>query len=172
MGRTTLRALTQRDRAELVSLVRKSRAVHRPWISPPADDDAFDDYLLRTRQDDFKAMVVCRKEDGALVGAFNLSQIFYGGFRSAYLSYWVGAPYAQQGYMAEGLEQMLRFIFRTLRLHRVEANIQPANEASKALVRRAGFQKEGLSPRYLKIGGRWRDHERWALTVEDWRARR
>ena len=74
--------------------------------------------------------------------------------------------------MTEALALTLRIAFGRLRLHRVEANIQPGNRASIALVRRAGFRREGLSPRYLKIGGRWRDHERWALTVEDWRRRR
>jgi ribosomal-protein-alanine N-acetyltransferase len=61
-------------------------------------------------------------------------------------------------------------VFRDLRLHRVEANIQPHNAPSIALVRRAGFTREGYSPRYLKVAGRWRDHERWALTVETWKA--
>jgi ribosomal-protein-alanine N-acetyltransferase len=59
--------------------------------------------------------------------------------------------------------------FRTLRLHRLEANIQPGNLASIALVRRLGFRREGLSRRYLKIGGRWRDHERWAILAEEWK---
>jgi ribosomal-protein-alanine N-acetyltransferase len=74
--------------------------------------------------------------------------------------------------MREALALMLRDSFRTLRLHRVEANIQPDNLASIALVRRAGFEREGYSPRYLKLGGRWRDHERWALRTEQWRGGR
>ena len=74
--------------------------------------------------------------------------------------------------MGEGLERVLRFAFRTQKIHRLEANIQPGNSASKRLVRRAGFGWEGFSPRYLKILGRWRDHERWAITVEDWRKRK
>jgi ribosomal-protein-alanine N-acetyltransferase len=73
--------------------------------------------------------------------------------------------------MTEGLTLALRWVFGSLHLHRLEANIQPGNEASRALVQRLGYRCEGLSPRYLKIAGRWRDHERWALTVEDWRGR-
>jgi len=117
-----------------------------------------------------RTFLAVRRDDGAIVGAFTLSQIFLGSFRSAYLGYWVGAPHARQGYMAEGIELLLRHAFRTLGLHRVEANLQPGNGASRALVRRAGFRLEGFSPRYLRIAGRWRDHERWAITVEDFRA--
>jgi ribosomal-protein-alanine N-acetyltransferase len=54
----------------------------------------------------------------------------------------------------------------------VQASIQPENQRSIALVRAAGFRKEGLALRYLKIGGRWRDHEQWAITVEDRRGPR
>lgn len=69
--------------------------------------------------------------------------------------------------MSEALDLTLRHAFGALRLHRVEANVQPDNTASIALVRRAGLRLEGFSPRYLKVAGRWRDHERWAITVED-----
>jgi len=74
--------------------------------------------------------------------------------------------------MTEGLELILRVAFRELRLHRLEANVQPANERSLAFVGGAGFVREGFSRRYVRIGGRWRDHVRLALLVEDWRARR
>ena len=104
-----------------------------------------------------------------LVGVVNLNEIVRGNFQSAYLGYYAFAPHVGRGYMREGLTLALRWVFGELRLHRVEANIQPGNEASLALVRRLGFRREGASPRYLKIAGRWRDHERWALLAEEWR---
>jgi ribosomal-protein-alanine N-acetyltransferase len=117
-------------------------------------------------------LLACRVEDGALVGVFNLSEIVRSAFRSAYIGYYALAPHAGRGYMTEGLELTLEFTFRVLRLHRVEINIQPTNQRSIALVRSAGLTREGFSRRYVKIAGRWRDHERWALLAEDWRARR
>ena len=160
------------DRAEFLALVRASRAFLAPWSSPPADARAFREYLARCRRPDFEGMLLCRAADDRIVGAFNLSQIFRGNFRSAYLGYWVGAEFAGQGYMTDGLRLVLRQAFTALRLHRVEANIQPDNHASLRLVRRCGFRREGYSPRYLKIRGRWRDHERWAILAETWRGGR
>jgi [ribosomal protein S5]-alanine N-acetyltransferase len=145
-----------------------SRSLHRPWSNPPTDLDSFASLVARTSGDDYDLQLVCLRDGGAIVGYFALSQIFRGAFHNAYLGYDGSAPYAGQGYMREGLELMLRHAFRVQRLHRVEANVQPGNEASRALVEGAGFRLEGFSPRYLKIGGRWRDHERWAITVEDW----
>lgn len=102
------------------------------------------------------------------MGACNLSQIFRGNLRQAFLGYWVGAAFSGQGYMTEALHLALRYAFKNLKLHRIEANIQPENEDSKRLAARTGFRLEGFSPRYLKVVGRWRDHERWAICREDW----
>ena len=104
------------------------------------------------------------------MGTINLSQIYRGAFQSAYLGYQIGAEFAQQGYMTEAIALILRYAFADLKLHRLEANIQPGNIPSIALVKRAGFVKEGFSRRYLKICRRWRDHERWAILAEDWAA--
>lgn len=117
-------------------------------------------------------LLACRRQDDALVGVFNFSAIVRGAFQSAYLGYYGFADHAGRGYMSEGLALGLRVGFSTLRLHRIEVNVQPANKPSIALVRRGGFTREGFSRRYIKIGGRWRDHERWALLAEDWRAQR
>jgi ribosomal-protein-alanine N-acetyltransferase len=117
-------------------------------------------------------LLVCRRTDGAIVGVVNVSEIVRAALQSAYLGYYVFRVHAGQGYMTEGLVLVLRHAFRSLGLHRLEANIQPGNLASRRLVRRLGFRKEGFSPRYLKIGGRWRDHERWAIVREAWGAGR
>lgn len=82
--------------------------------------------------------------------------------------YYVDVSFAGQGLMSEGVSLAIGYAFCTLNLHRLEANIQPENQKSIDLVKRLGFTKEGFSQRYLKINGQWRDHERWALTVEDW----
>ncbi|HTU84853.1 MAG TPA: GNAT family protein [Solirubrobacteraceae bacterium] len=169
--RVYLRTPQHTDRAEFISLMRASRSFHRPWASAPTDDEAFDAYLADSRRPDFEAMLICRRADRAILGFFNLSHITRGSLQSAYLGYAVASIHAHQGYMREGIELVLRDAFLTLRLHRIEANIQPGNQASIALARGAGFSREGFSPRYLKIGGRWRDHERWAILAEDWRAR-
>ena len=169
--RVFLRLPTAGDRDELLRLAAASEKLHGPWLSAPATPDAIDAWLLRSEGEAAESFVVCLKDGGAIVGVFNLNHIVRGLFQSGYTSYWAHAGHAGHGYMAEGLELLLRYAFRRLRLHRLEANIQPGNASSIALVRRAGFRLEGVSPRYLKIGGRWRDHERWAVTVEDWRAR-
>lgn len=170
--RTLVRPPRPDDAAEWIALVRASRRLHRGWIAPAATQEAFEAHVRRNEGADFAAFVVCRREDGAIVGSVNLSQIFMGPFQSAYMGYWAGAPFAGQGYMTEGVGLVLTHAFRVLGLHRVEANLQPTNDASRALVRRLGFRQEGYSPRYLKVAGRWRDHERWAILREEWRPSR
>jgi ribosomal-protein-alanine N-acetyltransferase len=170
-ARVYLRHPGRTDQAEFVALMRASRAFHRPWATAPTDTDRFIAYLTDAARADFEALLVCRIEDDAILGFFNLSHITRGLLQSAYLGYAVGKSFAEHGYMREGIELVLRHAFGTLRLHRVEANIQPGNKASIALAQGAGFRREGFSPRYLKIGGRWRDHERWAILADEWRTR-
>jgi [ribosomal protein S5]-alanine N-acetyltransferase len=170
-SRVYLRPPTHADQDEFLGLMRASRSFHRPWASAPTDAERFYAYLTDAKRPDFEAMLLCRSEDHAILGFFNISQIVRRSLQSAYLGYAVGKPFAGHGYMREGMELVLRRGFLTLRLHRIEANIQPGNRASIALARGAGFRREGFSPRYLKIGGRWRDHERWAILADEWRHR-
>jgi [ribosomal protein S5]-alanine N-acetyltransferase len=164
-----IRALTAEDGPEWIRLNRASRELHKGWVSPLTTPAQFKEYLIDDKAEDKLTLLVCLQSDSAIVGSVGLSQIFYGSFCSCYMGYAVGAPYAKQGYMTEGLQLVLKHAFSKLKLHRVEANIQPENTASIALVKRAGFQLEGYSPRYLKIAGRWCDHERWAMVKEHFR---
>ncbi len=165
-----LREVDYRDREEFLALVRTSRSLHHPWAYPPERGDQFDELVARARREDVVTLLGCRDADEAIFGVFTISQIVRGAFQSAYLGYYGHAEHAGRGYMRAALELVLDHAFGPLALHRVEANIQPGNAPSVALARGAGFRLEGFSPRYLLIGGRWRDHERYAITAEDRRA--
>jgi ribosomal-protein-alanine N-acetyltransferase len=166
-SRVVLRDLVAADRDAFLRMVHESRDLHRPWTYPPERADQFDDLVARTGREDFVCLAACLAEDGDLVGIFTISQIVRGYFQSAYLGYYAGARHAGKGLMREAMELVLDYAFGPLALHRVEANIQPGNAPSIALARGAGFRLEGFSPRYLLIGGRWRDHERYAITADE-----
>lgn len=167
-----IRTPTLNDADELMGLQAASRDHLRPWVEPFRSREAFAEWVDRSALSTYNVNLICRRSDGVILGAANLSQIHMGPLCSAYLGYWIGAPFAGQGLMRAGLRLLLDRAFGPLGLHRVEANIQPRNLASIGLVRSLGFRCEGYSPRYLKIGGRWRDHERWALLAEEWRTER
>lgn len=172
VARLRLRPLAAADEAPFLAAARRSRRVHRPWVAPPTTRQGFRDFLEGVGPTRERLLLWGDVEgEPELVGYFSLGEIVRGGLNGAYLGYWAAVPHQGRGYMTQGIGLLLRHAFRTTRLHRVEANIQPDNRASIALARGAGFRREGFSPRYLKVGGRWRDHERWAMTVEDWRAR-
>jgi ribosomal-protein-alanine N-acetyltransferase len=152
---------------EFLAAVRQSRRLHHPWVHPPGTEAAYRAFVRRSRSASHAAYLIRLRASRELVGVANLSEIVRGALRSAYLGYYMFAPHERQGLMREGLMLVIRQAFARLRLHRLEANIQPGNLASRRLVRSLGFRREGYSRRYLKIGGRWRDHERWALLADE-----
>ena len=164
-SRIVLRPPTAADAREFAAAARASRALHRPWITAPTTPEAFRAWHKRLAQSTQCTLLACRSDTGGIVGVFNITNIVMGPFRSAFLGYYAFAGHELQGLMTEGLRAVVRHAFRSLKLHRLEANIQPANTPSIALVKRCGFTHEGFSPRYLKVGGRWRDHERWAIVA-------
>lgn len=169
LPRVVLSKLTRRDEREFLAAIARSRKLHAKWVAPPSNSRKFAEYLQRLALPDHAGFLIRRAEDDAMVGVINCNNIVRGLFHSAYLGFYAFAPFARGGYMTAGLKLVMRRAFTKLKLHRLEANIQPRNVGSIALVKRCGFRLEGLSPRYLKIAGRWRDHERWAITIEDWR---
>ncbi len=158
-------------RAEaFVRAVSRSRQLHRPWTYPPATRSQYKAFVDRAKDKSRFSYLLCTAA-GELAGVVNVSEIVRGSFCSAYLGYYALVPNDGCGYMRAGLAKVIGLAFGKYRLHRLEANIQAENARSIALVRGLGFRREGYSPKYLKVGGRWRDHERWALTVEDWKSR-
>ena len=165
--RVALRVLERSDRAEFLWLATESRELHQPWTYPPERADQFEELYARSRREDCVCLLACLRDGGQIAGVLIVSQIVRGAFQSAYLGYYAHGHHAGRGYMREAMLQTVDHAFGQLGLHRLEANIQPSNRASIALARSAGFRLEGFSPRYLLIGGQWRDHERYAITAED-----
>jgi ribosomal-protein-alanine N-acetyltransferase len=161
-SRVTIARLSQTDCAEFIAAAKASRRLHASWVSPPLTAAAFRAVLKSKPSPGNFLFAIRRRDTRALVGCANITNIVRGNFQSGYLGYHAFAGHARQGLMTEGLKMVVRHAFSELGLHRLEANIQPRNAASIALVRACGFSREGFSPRYLKIRGRWQDHERWA----------
>jgi ribosomal-protein-alanine N-acetyltransferase len=168
-SRVTIRPVRAEDGPELIAANLASMALHEPWVSPCRDEMSFMGYLARCDGERSVGFVARERSSGRIAGIVNLSEIVRGFFQSAYMGYYGMAGMNGRGLMGEAVNVVVTHAFRELGLHRLEANIQPTNEPSRALVQRLGFRQEGYSPRYLKINGEWRDHERWAVLAEEWR---
>jgi ribosomal-protein-alanine N-acetyltransferase len=169
IGRTTrleIRRPAPGDRSAVVAASRRSRDLHHPWLVAPTDDAAYDAYVRKLRSPRHHGFLL-REPGGPPVGIVNVSDVILGAFRSAHLSYYAFAGSARRGLMTDGVRFVVEHALGPLGLHRLEANIQPANTPSRRLAMACGFRLEGFSPNYLTVDGAWRDHERWAITGED-----
>lgn len=155
------------DEFAFLDAMQRSKNLHYPWVKAPLTQQEFHEYIERSQRQNQKRYLVCNEEN-QVMGVFNISEIVRGLFQSAYLGFYGTADYTAKGYMSAGLKLVLKKAFTELELHRLEANIQPQNTNSIHLVKANRFRKEGYSPQYLKINGTWCDHERWAITYEDW----
>jgi ribosomal-protein-alanine N-acetyltransferase len=124
-------------------------------------------YLRDLREDVGYALFVFDTASSHLVGGLTLCNVRRGVTQACTLGYWIGAPYARQGYMTEAVRAVIPFVFDSLELHRLEAACLPHNTASKRLLERTGFQPEGVARRYLRINGIWQDHLLYALLDTD-----
>ena len=164
-----LRKPARSDEKEFTAAAVRSRELHDRWVHPATNASSYRRWTTRGERHDTEQFLVANRTDDSLVGFINLNNIIRGNLSSAFLGYAAFTPHSGTGKMSHGLELVLSTAFTQLRLNRLEANIQPGNEPSKALVRRAGFRLEGYSPDYLRIDGVWRDHERWAILESEWR---
>jgi ribosomal-protein-alanine N-acetyltransferase len=163
MGTVHIRHLKASDEKVFMAHIRRSRDLHRSWVQVPTSAKAFQRYVQEMNTVDDQAYVAIRTDTKEMVGVVELQDIFRGDFQNAYLIYYGFAEQLQQGFMQNAVEQVIAKAFGQMKLHRLEANVQPDNLASIALLKACGFEKEGLSPKFLRKNGEWRDHERWAL---------
>ncbi|MFE6165503.1 GNAT family N-acetyltransferase [Streptomyces sp. NPDC056486] len=165
--RVAIRRICDQDYEEITALTRASAKLHHPWVPSRAGTRAeFESYLARFEQPTHDGFVVCLRQTGEIVGGVNINNIVRGSLQSGALGYVAYASTTGRGYMAEGPDLVIRFAFADLGLHRLEANIQPANKPSVKLVERLGFRREGYSPAFQLADGFWQDHERWAITSD------
>lgn len=167
-----LRKPAERDGREFVDAVTRQREHLEPFVFASDSMTSYRQWIASGNRPDVEQFLVCRREDDAIVGFVNLNGISGGALRSASLGWASFTPEHRRGHLTEGVAMILEVAFTQLRLHRLEANIQPANERSRRLAIRCGFRLEGFSPRFLQIDGRWQDHERWAILEDEWRTRR
>jgi ribosomal-protein-alanine N-acetyltransferase len=165
----TLQPVTRQDAAQMIRANDANRAFHAPWAHPFTDEAGFEAWFTQILTGPNVSLLARAAATRQVLGVVNISQIVAGALQSAYLGYYGMAGTAGRGLMTEAVRQAAWHGFHRLGLHRLEANIQPGNHPSIALVRRLGFRKEGFSPQYLKVGGEWRDHERWAAFASDLR---
>ncbi len=170
-NRVYLRFPVQRDWRNWAALRAESRDFLAPW-EPTWAYDALTRGAFRRRLKMYKtemrqgvtySFLIFRRVDDVLLGGITLSNLRRGVAQSATLGYWIGSPHGNQGYMTDSLAAILEFAFSRIGLHRVEAACLPANEASRRLLLRSGFREEGYAREYLRISGRWQDHQLFAI---------
>ncbi len=165
--RVWLRPPEPEDEAEFTALRRASRSFLAPSGIAASPSRAFRLFLQQGPGTGRERWLVCSKADGEILGAVSLQAIRGEPFHSAVIGYWIGAVHARQGYMGEALSLAVRRAFRGLGVNRLEADVLPENTASKRLLARAGFVREGTAREFVRIDGRFCDHERWALLARD-----
>ena len=163
MSTVQIRHLKASDEKIFMVHIRRSRELHRSWVQVPTSGKAFQRYVQEMNTTDDQAYVAIRTDTHEMVGVVELQDIFRGDFQNAYLVYYGFAGQLQQGFMRNAVQEVIAKAFGAMKLHRLEANLQPNNLASITLLKACGFEKEGLSPKFLRKNGEWRDHERWAL---------
>jgi ribosomal-protein-alanine N-acetyltransferase len=163
-ARLSLRSVRAADAEHLLAYHERNREHLRRWEPDPPPDFFSLPYWERfagngTEAGGSRMRFVAREPDSdAIVVSVNLQSIEYGVVQRAVLGYSVDAGFEGRGYAREAVDAVIGFAFATLRLHRIEANYQPANERSGRLLRALGFVVEGYARDYLFLNGAWRDH--------------
>ena len=174
-GRIALRPFTPADVPEMVGLRERNREHTVPW--EPSRTERF--YTATGQRAEVRRDVQERAADrafafaieeldgGRLRGRISLANIVRGAWLNATLGYFVDIETTGRGFATEAVGLTVALAFGPLQLHRVQAAVMPHNAASRAVLERNGFRPEGHAPRYLHLDGAWRDHDLYAITVEE-----
>lgn len=180
--RIMLRPLSSADFPAWREVRVRSRAWLEPWEPLPESglpDPAIDPEAFRSRcgawdrQRHFDAAYGFGVFllDGTFIGEVSLGSVQRGPFQSASIGYWVDEAHAGEGYIPEAVVLLIEYAFESLGLHRLEAAIVPRNAPSRRVAEKLGLRDEGTSLAFLQIRGKWEDHVRYAITVDEWAAR-
>ena len=175
--RVFLRPPKRRDALKWQKLRMSSKSFLVPWEpSWDASSCTRRAYLRYFKNSNYLAnmdrgysFLIFKIEDKTLLGGINIGNVRRGVAQSASLGYWIGVKYARNGYMKEALKLLIPSLFVDLRLNRIEAATLEDNVASRNLLKKIGFKKEGVLRKYLKINGIWRDHVLYGLLENDFR---
>ncbi len=177
--RMTLRAPQHGDFRAWAALRRDSAAFLQPWEPTWADDHltrkSFTNRVYWAQRGitagSALPLFLVRRSDAMLLGAITLDHIRRGPAQAGTLGYWIGAPFARQGFMGEAIAGVVHHAFADLDLSRIESACLAENVASRAALERSGFKYEGVAQSYLQIAGRWRTHVLYANLRTDRRGR-
>lgn len=172
----TIELLDAHHAQEVVALMMANRGFLEPFEPRRPDSDftlggqrqRIQEAIGLRKSDRAYAFAVFARDTGLMVGRVALSNVARGAWQNATLGYWIAEEHNGKGYATEAVRLALRFAFEQIHLHRVQAGVMPENVASARVLAKAGFRVEGWAPRYLKINDAWRDHDQFAITVEEW----
>ena len=174
-GQMVLRPPVESDWQEWSSLRSSSSEFLKPW-EPDWAPDTLTRIAFRRRlrgyardwnRDRGYAFFIFHAENGGLLGGVTFNNVRRGIVQTSSLSYWIGQCHVGQGHMTEAMQAALRYGFDYLNLHRIEAACVTNNEASRRLLEKSGFRREGMARKYLRINGHWRDHYTFAILLDD-----
>ena len=173
--RVFLRPPKRRDALKWQKLRMSSKSFLAPW-EPSWDSSSctrraylryFKNSNYLANMDRAYSFLIFKTDDKTLLGGINVGNVRRGVAQSASLGYWIGEKHSRNGYMKEALKLLIPSLFIDLRLNRIEAATLEENIASKNLLKKIGFKKEGVLRKYLKINGAWRDHILYGLLEND-----
>jgi len=173
--RVGIRAFEPRDAVELCEVRSRNRDFLAPW--EPLRTAGFHTVAAQRAEidrdrhewaaDRTYAFAIYDVASGTLIGRVALANVVRGAWENATLGYFVDEASGRRGVATQAVSLALRFAFGPCRLHRVQAAVMPHNAASKRVLEKNGFRHEGFSPRYLRLAGAWRDHDLYAITIEE-----